>query len=347
MKKLFLLTILTALMLMLGSLGAAQAEIIPPHGFGQIGLRAERLCQELTVREEPSVSSNAVETLEYGDFVIVMEQTDGWVYCTLGDAEDSPTGWVNSDYLAIDPAWYRTEDKTPIYAWDDTEAPKVALLDKDTTLPILKDEGEWLIVSLRGATGWIYRQDSLAETVDPVELPEAGAEAARQDGERFETVIKLEGMEETIRYEHIRSDVIGVEMDYDYESLERNSESDRELFVSRYDNPEDPLNYLEVSYSAEDAEAVRASISEALSRDYNIIEEQFTLDHAGDCIRIDASSTKGGQEMPELLQTVYVIPAADGCRIATAHYTNESAEGFGTRFHCIMNTLAVIDRQAE
>ena len=51
--------------------------------------------------------------------------------------------------------------------------------------------------------------------------------------------------------------------------------------------------------------------------------------------------------MPELLQTVYVIPAADGCRIATAHYTNESAEGFGTRFHCIMNTLAVIDRQAE
>ena len=347
MKKLFLLTILTALMLMLGSLGAAQAEIIPPRGFGQIGLRADILCQELTLREEPSVSSNVVETLKYGDFVIVMEQTEGWAYCTLGDAEDSPKGWVNSEYLAIDPARYRTEDKTPVYAWNDTEAPKVALLDKDTTLPILKDEGEWLIVSLRGATGWIQRQDSSAETVDPSELPEAGAEVGRQDGERFETVIMLEGTEETERYEHVRSNAIGVEMDYDYESLERNSESDRELFVSRYDNPEEPMNYLEVSYCAEDAEAIRASISEALSRDYDIIEEHFTLDRAGDCIRIDASSTKGGKEMPELLQTVYVIPAADGCRIATAHYTIESAEGFGARFHCIMNTLAVIDRQVE
>jgi hypothetical protein len=36
-------------------------------------------------------------------------------------------------------------------------APKVGLLDADTTLPILKDEGEWLIVGLRGATGWIKK----------------------------------------------------------------------------------------------------------------------------------------------------------------------------------------------
>ena len=36
-------------------------------------------------------------------------------------------------------------------------APKVALLDKDTLLPILKDDGEWLVVSLRGATGWIHK----------------------------------------------------------------------------------------------------------------------------------------------------------------------------------------------
>ena len=32
------------------------------------------------------------------------------------------------------------------------------------------------------------------------------------------------------------------------------------------------------------------------------------------------------------MQTVYIIPAANGCLVAAAHYTVESAEGFGARF---------------
>ncbi len=158
MKKKVYLAILTALVLALGSLGLVQAEILPPHGFGQIGLQAVVLCEKLTLRQEPSATSGAVETLEYGALPIVIEQNpaDGWAYCTTGDSEDSPKGWVNSDYIAIDPAWFRTEEKTPVYAWNDGGAPKVALLSANTTLPILKDEGEWILVSLRGAAGWIH-----------------------------------------------------------------------------------------------------------------------------------------------------------------------------------------------
>ena len=44
---------------------------------------------------------------------------------------------------------------------------------------------------------------------------------------------------------------------------------------------------------------------------------------------------------------MYIIPAADGCRIAAAHYGFEAAEGFGVRFRRIMDTLAVIERSAE
>ena len=85
-------------------------------------------------------------------------ETGGWEQCFLSDDVDAcPGGWVNEDYLAIDPAWYRTEASTPVYAWNETTAPKVALLDRNTTLPILKEEGEWLIVSLRGAAGWIQK----------------------------------------------------------------------------------------------------------------------------------------------------------------------------------------------
>ena len=156
MKKLTWLSILTALVLALGCIGAANAEIIPPYGEGQIGLQAVVLCQELTVRREPSASSKSVQTLKNGTSIIVVEQSDGWAKIFLSDAVDAePAGWVNADYIVIDPAWYRTDAKTPVYAWDDASAPKVALLDADTTLPIVRNEGDWLIVALRGAVGWV------------------------------------------------------------------------------------------------------------------------------------------------------------------------------------------------
>ena len=154
MKRCVMLTILAALIL---ALGTAHAEIIPPHGEGQIGLQAVVLCDSLTVRREPDTSAKVVTTLAYGALPIVMKQSDGWAYCALGDSEDSGAGWVIADYIAIDPAWYRTDEKTQVYAWDDAAAPKVALLSAGTTLPILKEEGKWLVVSLRGATGWIRK----------------------------------------------------------------------------------------------------------------------------------------------------------------------------------------------
>ena len=112
MKKYSWLTILTALILAFGCIGAVRAEIIPPQSPGQqIGYPAVVLCETLTLREEPSFSSKAVQTLNYGDLPIV----------------------VGAD------------------------APKIALLDEDPRLPILKEEGDWYVVSLRGAAGWIHK----------------------------------------------------------------------------------------------------------------------------------------------------------------------------------------------
>ena len=157
MKKYIRSAILTLMVIIIGS-AAAQAEIIPPYGEGQIGLQAVVLCESLTIRQEPSGNSAAANTLQYGDRIIVTNQSNGWAECFLSDAEGAgPAGWVNTDYIAIDPAWYRAEAATTVYAWNDTSAPKVALLDKDTVLPILKEDGEWLVVSLRGAAGWIRK----------------------------------------------------------------------------------------------------------------------------------------------------------------------------------------------
>ena len=63
-------------------------------------------------------------------------------------------------------------------------------------------------------------------------------------GERFEETIILEGMEEKVKYEHVRNDTIGFEIDFDYESFIRQSEQNKEKFISIYDDLKNPENYL-------------------------------------------------------------------------------------------------------
>ena len=168
---------------------------------------------------------------------------------------------------------------------------------------------------------------------------------ARQDGERFEAVIVMEGMEETVNYEHIRNEALGFEMDYDYETFSRSSEADRERFVLVWDDPANPENYLELSYSPESAEYAAGAISEALSAEYELYrDDSYMLEHAGRCIYINASSVKGGGYSPEHVQTVYVIPAGDGCIVATEHCSLESAEGIGRRFTYMLHTLSLIEK---
>lgn len=153
MKKICLLLVPMVLI----NSSVCMAKITPPEGYGQIGLPSVVLCNSLTLYSEPG--QNAIQTLSYGDRPIVMRQEGGWANVALGDALDSQTGWVNEVFLGIDPAWYETVEDTSVYAWNDTAAPKVALLDTGVSLPILKDDGDWLVVSLRGASGWIHNPD--------------------------------------------------------------------------------------------------------------------------------------------------------------------------------------------
>ena len=159
MKKSFIL--LAAAATLFGTVSISSAEILPPHGPGQqIGASAVVLCESLTVRREPDASSEAAETLSGGDRVMVMDMEDGWAHIATSDAVDAePPGYVNEDYLAIDPAWYVTDDSTVVYAFDDVNAPRVALLDPGTRLPILKDKGDWVVVGVHGASGWIPKTD--------------------------------------------------------------------------------------------------------------------------------------------------------------------------------------------
>ena len=154
--------VLFAALAVLGNAGSpCRAEIIPSYGPGQIGLTSVVLCDSLSVRKGSSSDSEVVETLHYGDRLMVVDQKDGWAECFLSDDVNAEAaGWVNASFIVIDPAWYRTDEKTTVYAWNDTAALKVAQLGKDTVLPILKEDEEWVVVSLRGAAGWIHKTDA-------------------------------------------------------------------------------------------------------------------------------------------------------------------------------------------
>lgn len=182
---------------------------------------------------------------------------------------------------------------------------------------------------------------------EPQTAPITEAEPARQDGERYESTIMLEGMEETVRYEHIVNETAGFEMDYDYERFARRSEPGRESFVSVWDDPENPENYLEVTYITQDAETVAEAVTESLSEEYDLTRVTRELDKAGSCIRIEASVIRNTNRMTEQLRAVYIIPAPDGCRIATAHCFIAESEGFFRRFDYMLNTLTVIERSAR
>ena len=178
----------------------------------------------------------------------------------------------------------------------------------------------------------------------PAETPAPAPAPTRRDGERFEAVIMLEGMEETVNYEHVRREDLGFEMDYDYEMFTRESGADRERFVCVWDDPANIEDYLELTSSPEDADTAAAAIAEELSKDYEVYWDSRELERAGSCIRLEASVIKGTNQMADQLQAVYILPAPDGCRIAWEHYFVTESEGFARRFGYMLDTLTLTEK---
>ena len=133
------------------------ARILPPQGVGQIGLSAVVTSEKLPVHRAPDSDSEVVNTLGYGNLIILIQQSDGWAEYVRSDSEDEvPGGWIETNCLLVDPAWIFTNEKTPLYERNDMSASEIVILDENTIMPIIEDEGDWLMVSLEGVTGWIY-----------------------------------------------------------------------------------------------------------------------------------------------------------------------------------------------
>lgn len=144
---------------------ACYAEIIPAGNidtsfYEWTGIEttpAVILCESLSVYNQRE-NGKKVDTLlgSGGKATIpVIEYWDGWAKIYYQDGKK--TGWVRSDYLLMNPACYVTDEATSVYAYMDDMAPKIALVEKGEKLPIIYDAGEWVVVSIRNAAGWIKK----------------------------------------------------------------------------------------------------------------------------------------------------------------------------------------------
>ena len=164
--------ILTLLLTVLLCLSSASATILPPAGVDEdfkawTGIDctpAIVLCENLSIYDERGDQGGKKVSARYyskdGDPMPVIESWDGWAKIYYADG--TKTGWVRSDYLLMDPAWYRCDDATQVYAYPDAMSPRVALLGTGDELPIITEYDDdtingWVCVSLRGAAGWIRK----------------------------------------------------------------------------------------------------------------------------------------------------------------------------------------------
>ena len=159
MKKNWKWAALLLCVMLMNTAMPAFADFIPAEGQGQFGFKAVVLSERVSVREMPDTRAKVLQRLSYGTVFFTQNVENGWCDCNEGESADFSAnplqGYVLEDYVLVDPMYYVTEASTVVYATNDIKAKKVAMLAKDTSLPIIQGEDGWLLVSLRGAAGWI------------------------------------------------------------------------------------------------------------------------------------------------------------------------------------------------
>ena len=124
------------------------------------GPSAQVLCESLSLRQTPSFSGKAITTLGWNTTLLPKGEAEGgWQKVTVvaQDGSLGYTGYVRSEYLIYDCRWYTAPTATPVYAYPSPESPRVGLLDRNSAYPIIAEYDGYLVISLRGASGFLQQ----------------------------------------------------------------------------------------------------------------------------------------------------------------------------------------------
>ena len=160
MKRLFALVLMMTLLCT-----TAHALVVEPEEYNtsfaeKTGLYAYDgyvLCDSLTLRSKPDINSKSLRSLKNGQKLLISMREGEWYHVYVSEHVE---GWVKSEYVLVNPPLYVTEAETPAYAYGSRFAPRVALLSKNETLPIIHTTEDYYIISLRGASAWVEKPEA-------------------------------------------------------------------------------------------------------------------------------------------------------------------------------------------
>lgn len=116
------------------------------------------LCESLSLRENPDVTSSILNTLAYGTYCTVIEDNGYWynvIYRDKGGQRYS--GWVRKEYVLINPNYFTPNGEIPVYAIPSSSSKRIGLISSGTNYPIIGEFNGFLAISLHGASGFVVK----------------------------------------------------------------------------------------------------------------------------------------------------------------------------------------------
>ena len=116
------------------------------------------LCEFLSLRENPDVTSKLIHTMTYGTYCTVKEESGSWYNVTYRNEEHMRySGWVRKEYILVNPDYFVPDGETPVYAMPSGSSKRVGLISGETRYPIIGEINGFLVISLRGASGFVVK----------------------------------------------------------------------------------------------------------------------------------------------------------------------------------------------
>jgi len=116
------------------------------------------LCESLSLRANADTTATRITTIWYGEYVEIIQDAGSWLRVRFYQNNGQFEGWLLSDYVLQNPAFFTATMETPAYAYPSTSAKRVGLIDAGVELPIIAETEGFYVVSLRAASAFIQKK---------------------------------------------------------------------------------------------------------------------------------------------------------------------------------------------
>lgn len=119
------------------------------------------ISQSVSLREAPSTGARRIASIPNGSVLDLLDEQNGWYYVRCWDSKTQTEmeGYVVVDYVVRDPLFVTTTKSTYVYSTPDRGSKKVGQLVSGTQLVVIGEWGDFWVVNLRSASGFLYKRD--------------------------------------------------------------------------------------------------------------------------------------------------------------------------------------------